>query len=61
MEFTKNPCVEELADVKEVIDALSEIEWFKDVLKVQKKKKEERGGFGERILLMEVYDHENEL
>jgi hypothetical protein len=47
--------------VKEVIDTLSEIEWFKDVLKVQKKKKEERGGFGERILLMEVYDHENEL
>jgi predicted house-cleaning noncanonical NTP pyrophosphatase (MazG superfamily) len=61
LEFTENPCVEELADVKEVINALSGIEGFKDVLSVQERKKEERGGFEGRILLLEVNDHNHEL
>lgn len=61
IEFTENPCVEELADVKEVIDALSGIRGFGDVESVQEKKRTERGGFGERIVLIEVYDHKNEL
>lgn len=61
LEFTENPCVEELADVREVIDALSEIEGFEDVISVQKRKKEERGGFADRVLLVEVYDHKHEL
>ncbi|WP_440947916.1 hypothetical protein ACSAZL_06625 [Methanosarcina sp. T3] len=54
LEFTGNPCVEELADVKEVIDALSEIGEFEDVLRVQERKRKERGGFGGRVLLTGV-------
>ncbi len=60
LEFTENPCVEELADVKEVIDAFSEIKGFENVVDIQESKKEERGGFAGRILLMEVYDHKHE-
>ncbi|MDD4523023.1 MAG: hypothetical protein PHW84_08970 [Methanosarcina sp.] len=37
LEFTENPCVEELADVKEIIDALSGIRGFEDVLGVQER------------------------
>lgn len=61
LEFTENPCVEELADVKEVIDTLSRIEGFEDVISVQEMKKKERGGFAERILLEEIYDNNHEL
>ncbi|MFZ2500179.1 phosphoribosyl-ATP pyrophosphohydrolase [Methanosarcina sp.] len=61
LEFTENPCVEELADVKEVVDALSRIKGFENIVSVQERKREERGGFGERILLMEVYDRKHEL
>lgn len=60
LEFTENPCVEELADVREVIDAFSEVKGFENVVNVQESKKEERGGFAGRILLMEVYDHKHE-
>ncbi|WP_052723179.1 hypothetical protein [Methanosarcina sp. WH1] len=56
MEFTETPCVEELADVKEVIDTFSGIRGFEDVLSVQERKREERGGFGGRILLMGVFE-----
>ncbi|MCC4769403.1 phosphoribosyl-ATP pyrophosphohydrolase [Methanosarcina sp. DH2] len=56
LEFTENPCVEELADVKEVIDTLSGIRGFEDVVNVQERKREERGGFASRILLIGVFD-----
>jgi predicted house-cleaning noncanonical NTP pyrophosphatase (MazG superfamily) len=59
LEFTENPCVEELADVREVIDALSSIREFENVMSVQERKKEEKGGFTKRILLMEIYDHKD--
>jgi predicted house-cleaning noncanonical NTP pyrophosphatase (MazG superfamily) len=42
LEFTENPCVEELADVREVVDALSGIKAFEDVVSVQERKKEEK-------------------
>ncbi|MCQ1535566.1 phosphoribosyl-ATP pyrophosphohydrolase [Methanosarcina sp. KYL-1] len=35
LEFTEDPCVEELADVMEVIDALLGILGFEDVLRVR--------------------------
>lgn len=60
MEFTENPCVEELADIKEVIDTLSEIKGFEDVVSVQEKKKKDRGGFGGRILLTGVIEERKE-
>lgn len=60
IEFTENPCVEELADVKEVIDALSGIRGFGDVESVQERKREERGGFGKRILLIKVIEKKKE-
>ncbi len=59
LEFTENPCVEELADVREVIDALSSIREFENIMSVQDRKKEERGGFAKRILLVKVYDHKD--
>lgn len=48
--------VEELADVKEVIDALSGIRGFEDVEGMQERKREERGGFDGRILLIRVFE-----
>jgi predicted house-cleaning noncanonical NTP pyrophosphatase (MazG superfamily) len=60
LEFTENPCVEELADIKEVIDALSEIEGFEDVVRVQERKMKERGGFGGRVLLTGVIENRKE-
>jgi hypothetical protein len=38
--------VEELGDVKEVINALFGIREFEDVLRMQERKREERGRFG---------------
>jgi predicted house-cleaning noncanonical NTP pyrophosphatase (MazG superfamily) len=60
LEFTENPCVEELADVREVIDSLSGIKGFEDVVSVQERKKEEMGGFDGRMLLMNIYNHNQE-
>ena len=60
LEFTENPCVEELADVREVIDALSGIREFEDVVSVQERKREERGGFDGRILLTGVFEEGEE-
>ncbi|OGM91210.1 hypothetical protein A2755_02295 [Candidatus Wolfebacteria bacterium RIFCSPHIGHO2_01_FULL_48_22] len=41
----------ELADVLEVIEALKMLPEYKNVEEVRMKKKEERGGFEERIIL----------
>lgn len=60
LEFTENPCVEELADIKEVIDAISEIEGFEGVVRVQEKKREERGGFGGKVLLTGIIEARKE-
>tara|TARA_R110000824_G_C14684512_1_gene620656 strand:- start:143 stop:451 length:309 start_codon:yes stop_codon:yes gene_type:complete len=52
-EFFENPCVEELADVQEVIDALQEVHRW-DVTGARFKKSYERGGFWKRYILQEV-------
>lgn len=50
-EFEVAGDVEELADVIEVIEALKLLPEYVDVEGVRKKKKEECGGFGEKIIL----------
>ncbi|WP_410984639.1 phosphoribosyl-ATP pyrophosphohydrolase [Bacillus cereus] len=55
---TQEHKVEELADLLELINTLAQHEGvtLKDVEKVRKQKAEKRGGFQERIFLVEVYD-----
>ncbi len=60
LEFMEEPCVEELADIREVVDALSRVTGFERVEQIQEKKREERGGFEKRILLTGVYEEEGE-
>lgn len=50
--------LEELADLLEVIRALSKCHGadIEEVERIREKKAEERGGFGERIFLVEVRD-----
>ena len=55
-EFQENPCEEEMADILEVLSAMThflKMDWSQ-VQVIQKKKCEERGGFDERIILDEV-------
>ena len=52
-EFFENPCIEELADVQEVIEAISDnYRW--DVTAARFKKNRHRGGFWRRYILQEV-------
>jgi len=57
-EFFENPCVEELADVQEVIDALSEVHRW-DVTGARFKKNDQRGAFWRRYILQEVIEDES--
>jgi len=57
-EFFENPCVEELADVQEVIEALADIHRW-DVTGARLKKTVERGGFWRRYVLQEVIEDES--
>lgn len=50
-EFLREGSTEELADVIEVIEALKKMPDYEDVEDVRKKKLEERGGFGQKIIL----------
>ena len=50
-EFEVASDVEELADIMEVIEALKFLPEYMDVEELRKKKKEERGGFEQRIIL----------
>lgn len=54
-EFSENPSLEEMADVFEVITALlKERGWaLEDIVALQKKKREEKGGFERRLILEE--------
>lgn len=55
-EFKEDPSVEEMADIFEVLDGL--IDFFDlgydDIINKKKEKKEERGGFKDRIILEKV-------
>ncbi len=51
VEFKEEGSIEELADILEVVDALKKLPDYANVLEVQKQKREEKGGFDERIIL----------
>jgi predicted house-cleaning noncanonical NTP pyrophosphatase (MazG superfamily) len=55
-EFKENPSPEELADILEVCDAIREYFGIdaKKVEEIKNKKRKERGGFSNRIILKEV-------
>ncbi|EJR02846.1 MULTISPECIES: nucleoside triphosphate pyrophosphohydrolase [Bacillus] len=55
---SKEHKVEELADLLELVNTLAQYEGvtLEDVEKVRKQKAEKRGGFQERIFLVEVHD-----
>lgn len=50
-EFSEAGAPEELADVLEVIDALRTLPDYADVTTLQRKKRDERGGFEKRLIL----------
>lgn len=50
-EFVEAKSAEELADILEVIDALSRLPEFSNVLEFKTRKLTERGGFEKRIIL----------
>lgn len=51
-EFTEsNGNPEELADILEVIEAIKKLPEYADVVEIQKRKREEKGGFENRIIL----------
>jgi predicted house-cleaning noncanonical NTP pyrophosphatase (MazG superfamily) len=57
-EFKENPCVEEAADLLEVLDSLFKAHNLdkKDIIKSKKNKKSKRGGFSNRVFLVKTYD-----
>ncbi|MGE7627744.1 nucleoside triphosphate pyrophosphohydrolase [Bacillus cereus] len=56
---TKEHKLEELSDLLELINALAEHEGttLEEINNIRKKKAEERGGFSDRVFLIEVTDH----
>ncbi len=50
-EYSQDGSLEELADVLEVIEAIKKLPEYANVEDVRLKKKEERGGFEEKIIL----------
>lgn len=54
-EFLESESAEEIADILEVLDAILEYKGFdkEEIKMVQKKKRDERGGFTKRIVLDE--------
>ena len=57
-EYLSEPCLEELADLTEVIYAATIARGFtlEELEKVRKSKAEQRGGFEKRIFLKSVYE-----
>ena len=55
-EYLKNPCIEELADIEEVIRAISKFEFggYDELERVRVKKAEELGSLEKRIVLDET-------
>ena len=56
---TKSDKLEELSDLLELINALAEYEGttLEEINNIRKKKAEERGGFSDRVFLIEVTDN----
>ncbi|RAS94248.1 phosphoribosyl-ATP pyrophosphohydrolase, partial [Bacillus cereus] len=56
---TKPDKLEELTDLLEIINALAEHEGatLEEINNIRKKKAEERGGFSDRVFLIEVIDN----
>jgi len=50
-EFAEAGDLEELADIVEVIEALKQLPEYSEVEAIRQKKREERGGFDEKIIL----------
>jgi predicted house-cleaning noncanonical NTP pyrophosphatase (MazG superfamily) len=59
-EMAENPCMEELADILEVIEAIKDLYNFKDedIERIKAEKKANRGGFNKRLILEKVYEKE---
>jgi|LGVE01.1.fsa_nt_gb predicted house-cleaning noncanonical NTP pyrophosphatase (MazG superfamily) len=57
-ELQEEPCIEELADIMEVLESIKAVFNFSDhdIEKKKEEKKDKRGGFDERIILEYVYD-----
>jgi predicted house-cleaning noncanonical NTP pyrophosphatase (MazG superfamily) len=57
LEFKLDPSLEEAADILEVLDALFAEHYLnkKDILKVKKEKRKERGGFLRKLFLIKSY------
>lgn len=55
-EFNENPCIEEIADILEVVDVLCKNYRFSlnDIRKIKSEKKKERGSFLNGIVLDEA-------
>jgi predicted house-cleaning noncanonical NTP pyrophosphatase (MazG superfamily) len=55
-EFLENQTIEEIADIFEVITAINEFKgWdLKKIIKMQKEKREKRGGFKNKIILDKI-------
>lgn len=56
-EYKLNPCIEELADIKEVFDALLKIHYISldEILTQQFNKRRRNGSFDKGIFLIEVF------
>ena len=50
-EFSEAGDIEELADILEVIGALKQLPEYSEVETIRQKKRDERGGFDEKIIL----------
>lgn len=59
-EMAESPCMEELADILEVIEAIKDLYAFKDedIERIKAEKKANRGGFSKRLILDKVYESE---
>lgn len=58
-EFTSTPNTEELADILEVVIALSDLPEYERLDDVRRAKKEEKGGFEKRIVLKGGHNKNN--
>lgn len=60
-ELQNSPCVEEVADVLEVIDAVVKLCGFDcdEINRIKESKRDKRGGFDERVMLEYIIEKES--